>query len=622
MDSKYLSLIISALLAPGTMTTAHASEEVVVTGTYSSVKMEQLASTVSVIDRAELLRLSNHSLVDALRQVPGVWIEEQGGPGGLTAITLRGAESNHTLVMVDGVQMNDPTNSRGGAFDVGNININSIKRVEIIRGAQSAIYGSDALAGVINIITIESTSNQQQNLYVGLGEDGYSTANISASGTADRIGYAVKAQVKDAGEPITGSTGKSKELLSKLDWLSDEHKLNILYRYFNREKTSFPEQSGGPLLAQTRALDNTDFTGQNAALNWHWQIHETWASSLRSSWFNREESFASPGVAPYTAVPPNGADTEFSRTDLSWVNTFGDENSFWSNVGGEIQKETGNSEGYLDVGMLLPTSFDLSRRVDSVFVNINRYFGPDLLVQASLRRDDPEEFAANLSSQFGVRYQLTSDISWLASWGEGFKLPSFFALGHPLVGNPDLQPETSTTWDTGVEWTHEQSSARVTYFTTRFRDLIDFDSALFTNVNRARVDTQGAEAELDWRPVDQQWQFMAHASYTDVDAENPLMNRPQLKAGSLVGYSLNHDLHLNLQYLWVDERFASSYYTGASQLETLDSYSRFDGSVNWQVNRRLNVNLSVENLADAEYFNDIGFPNAGRTFHVSAHLSL
>src|SRR5690606_22683476 len=126
-----------------------APEELIVTGSYNPVSNEQLSSSVSVINQEQLLQLSSHNLVDALRHIPSLWVEEQGGPGGVTSINLRGSEANHTLVLLDGVQLNDPTNTRGGAFDLKGINIESIERIEIIRGAQSAIYGSDALAGVI-----------------------------------------------------------------------------------------------------------------------------------------------------------------------------------------------------------------------------------------------------------------------------------------------------------------------------------------------------------------------------------------------------------------------------------------------------------------------------------------
>src|SRR5690606_1714833 len=130
----------------------------------------------------QLLQLSSHNLVDALRQVPSLWVEEQGGPGGVTSINLRGSEANHTLVLLDGVQLNDPTNTRGGAFDLKGINIESIERIEIIRGAQSAIYGSDALAGVIHIIT-QTPGKKSVTINASLGEDDYASTGVAASGT-------------------------------------------------------------------------------------------------------------------------------------------------------------------------------------------------------------------------------------------------------------------------------------------------------------------------------------------------------------------------------------------------------------------------------------------------------
>ena len=146
-------------------------EELVVTGSYSPVASEQLSAQVTVVNQRQLQQLGGDNLIGALRQIPGLWIDEQGGPGGVTSINLRGAESNHTLVLLDGVPLNDPTNSRGGGFDLHAINMESIERIEIIRGAQSAIYGSDALAGVIHIITRASGKARTQ-VQVGLGEQG------------------------------------------------------------------------------------------------------------------------------------------------------------------------------------------------------------------------------------------------------------------------------------------------------------------------------------------------------------------------------------------------------------------------------------------------------------------
>jgi len=615
MKLKTLSLLVSSLIA----TQAFAADEIIITGTYSPVTTEQLASSITVINKEQLQALSSHSLVDALRQVPSIWVDEQGGAGGLTAIALRGAEANHTLVLLDGVQLNDPTNTRGGAFDVNNINIDSIKRIEIIRGAQSAIYGSDALAGVIHIITVEPTKTAQQNLSVSVGEDGYKTASISTTGSVDNLGYAFKIQSKDGGDAIEGSTAKNKEALAKLNWQADAHSIDFSYRYFDGERTNFPEQSGGPLFAVGRDLDISDFTDQNAALAWQWQVTSAWRSKVQASWFNREEDLTSPGIV--NALPATGSVTDFTRENVSWVNTIGDEKTLWANIGLETKHESGDSVGYVDYGFPMPTDFSLDRRINSSFININAYATPDFLIQASVRRDDANGMSAKDSGQGGVRYQINDNLSWFANAGKGFKLPSFLALGHALIGNKDLKPELSTTRDTGVEWSANNTTINVTYFRNTYTDLIDFDNDLFTNVNRNLVDTRGAETEIRWHSQDNQWQLGAHASYADIEAENPLMGRPQVKAGANAVYVLNSNWQLNANYVWVDDRLAASRYTGDGVVETLENYNRLDVGAKWAINTHINVYLRLENITDEEYFNDIGFPAVGRSGLVGANIS-
>ena len=617
---RFTSLFLAVITAP----TFAAPEELIVTGSYSPVTNEQLSSSVSVINKEQLLRLSNYSLIDALRQIPSLWVDQQGGPGGITSINLRGSEPNHTLVLLDGVQLNDPTNTRGGAFDLNGINIESIERIEVIRGAQSAVYGSDALSGVIHIITT-APGKKSTTLNASLGSDDYSSVGVSTSGSIANLGYAFSLQGKDAGEPVEGSTAKNTEFNSRLYWQQDAHTVNFSYRYFDGERTSFPEQSGGPKFAQLRGLDNTEYldkseyTDQNAALGWTMQVNEFWQSKTQASWYQRDDDVKSPGVLPFMASPPNGAIIDFTRTQFSWINTLGNQNKLWANIGVEHKREDGVSEGYIFSRDMMPMDFALTRDIRSAFVNINAYANDNWLWQASLRRDDPKNLSARDTGQIGTRYQINESVAVFANWGQGFKLPSFFALGHPFVGNADLKPETVTTADAGIEFSQNQFSSRISVFNHKYRNLIDYDSEISKNVNRSKVKTSGVETEASWQ-IQENIDLRLHATYTDIDmqsADSHLLGRPQVTYGSSIHYELNDAWNFTLNYLHVDERFGASLYTGESVEEILKAYNRVDASAHWQLNTQLRLGLTLENLADEHYYTDIGFPAAGRSAKVN-----
>lgn len=614
---RFTPLFLALIATPG----FSATEELIITGSYSAVSNEQLSSSVSVISQQQLLQLSNNSVIDALRQIPSLWVDEQGGPGGITSIALRGAEANHTLVLLDGVQLNDPTNTRGGAFDLNSINIESIERIEIIRGAQSAVYGSDALAGVIHIIT-KTPGAASTTLNASIGSDDYASTGLNTAGKMNNLGYAFSLQTKDAGEPVPGSTAKNTEFASRLNWQQGNHTVNFNYRYFDGERTSFPEQSGGPEFALSRDLDESDYKDQSAAVSWTTQANNLWQSKVSASWYQRDEDSTTPGILPYDPVPPNGAVIDFNRTTFSWINTLGNQQKLWANVGIETKKEDGTSDGYLFSPDVYPVKFALDRQIDSTFINLNGYATDALLIQASIRRDDAEGFSANNSSHIGVRFAFDENWTLFANLGEGFKLPSFFAIGHPLVGNDLLVPETVRTKDVGAEYQQSNYSARISYFTHDYRNLIDFDAVDFKNVNRPPVNTSGLETEVNWQ-IQQKLSWRLHGSYTDIDMPSSdihLLGRPQLAYGSSLHYSLNEQWQFNLNYLRVDDRFAVTRYSGADDEQILAAYNRFDASIQWQINTLTQLGLSLENLADENYYTDIGFPAPGTSAKMNLTL--
>ena len=232
-------------------------------------------------------------------------------------------------------------------------------------------------------------------------------------------------------------------------------------------------------------------------------------------------------------------------------------------VGIDFNRDNGASEGEVELfpGFTLPTDFELEREIVGVFGEVAWRTDAGFSVDASLRNDNPDQVKAQTTARIGAQYEFGAT-RFFASWGEGFKLPSFFALGNALVGNPDLRPETSSNWELGLSQSalDERLDFTITGFDNRFEDLIDFDFELFTNVNRDRVDTRGFELASTFRPV-AGLQLGAYLSHTDIDVKTSdvsLRQRPEWRGGVNVDWAPLEALRIRLDWLYVGETFDSS----------------------------------------------------------------
>ncbi|NOG59565.1 MAG: TonB-dependent receptor [Proteobacteria bacterium] len=622
IKSKTIIMLATVLMPVSSFAQWSQMEDLLVTGSYSPQQNADLTASVSVLDSQTIQALNKRTIADLLKNVPGLLVEEQGGPGGLTAISIRGGEANFTLVLLDGVPLNDPTNSRGGGFDFSNLDPASIERIEIVRGTQSAVYGSDALSGVINIITHRGQEGHQQQLRAEVGEDDIRNFSLAASGESGVLRYALNLSKRDEGEQIEGSTRETDNASLRLDWqASDKHQISASYRYLDGQRNSYPEQSGGPELALSNLLDDSDYEDQTFYLNWQANISDNWQSVVSAKYFEHEESFNSPGVTPFTVVPPNAADTHFQRYQLQWLNTLQISDAHQLSLGVDYRNEEGDSRGFLDLGFFkVPTNFELERSTHGLFVDFHSRPIQALLFQASLRYDDPDNFDSETSINLGVSYQINPLLTVSANWGEAYKLPSFFALGHSLVGNPNLKPETARAWDVGLKWSPRKDvDLAVSYFSNDYRDLIDFDPALFINVNRSRVESHGTELQLSWKPLQEVW-LQAQTTHIDLNVKNGtsvLLGRPEWKAGAMALWQINRDWSTTLDYQWMGEQFASSMHTGASMVQTLSDFHRVDWNVRKQFGKAVHLELALDNLLDENFRTAVGFPGPGRTARFS-----
>lgn len=604
---------------------AAAIEDVLVTGTFSP--QPELTSSVSVLDAREIAALNKTTVADLLKTLPGLLVEEQGGPGGLTAVSVRGGEANFTLVLVDGVEVNDPTNSRGGGFDFANLNPNRIDRIEVVRGAQSAVYGSDAVAGVINIITRRPEEGHQQTASAEWGEDDYRDYGASALGTVGGFSYTAELAHRDDGEPVQGSERKSDSANLRLGWRpGDAHAFNIGYRYLDGDRESYPEQSGGPEYAVTDDLDKIDYTQHILSGDWTFDVMPDWRSVLKASRFEAEEDFVSPGIAPYFEVPPNATDSDFTRDYFNWTNALTVSQSVTLNVGADFRREDGDSEGYLEFfGNRSPTDFDLDRDSRGYFGGITATPHEALLLQGSVRYDDPEDFDSETSWKAGAKYTPVSAVTVAANWGESYKLPSFYALGQALIGNPDLKPEQGESWDVGIAWQAiDRLRLAATWFDNDFKDLVDFDDTVFRTVNRSKVQTSGLELQADWLALDT-LSLRAQGTYTDLDLKSDedtrLTGRPQWTAGGVVQWRVTDGWSTSLDYQFTGKQWATSRHTGEEVAEKLDSFHRVDWVLQWQVASAWQLQLSVDNALDNDYETAVGFPAPDRQFRLGVEFT-
>lgn len=605
----------------------HMVEEVLVTGTRLGSVVAAMPGHVTVINREEIERRQRRSVLDLLRSVPGLHVTQYGGRGGISSVFVRGAEPNFTVVLVDGVKVNDPNNTRGGSFDFSTFNLAEVERIEIVRGAQSSVYGSDGLAAIINVITRRPGADPALALDAEVGPDGFHRAAFHASGPiAKTVGAALTVSTADDGDDIAGNSFETHNLsLNVRAQVSHISEFNVSARYGDTRSRAYPEDSGGPNLAVLSELDGRDQAQKSLAARYAHTFSDSLVLNLRATRAEHDETTRSPGIAPGVrqGVPPNRSTSGLERTVVGAHIVFDLSTVTAATFGVDREDEQGRLQGSLEVapGFELPTDFSLRRRNTGLFGEITVAPAAGWGLTASLRRDNPSEAGSQSSGRVGVQYQFEG-LRLFGAWSEGFKLPSFFALGHGLVGNPDLVPETSRNLELGLTGSRDKRGLRwsLTGFRSEYEDLIDFDFDLFTNVNRRHVDISGVEAAARVR-ASPRFEIGLHVTKLDinVDSGTTLRQRPDWRGGVNVYWAVTPALNVTADWLHVGSSFDSYVPTGSLNL---DGYQRLDVEVAWQRDHRLRVWVGIDNVLDDNYQETIGFPALGTRIRAGLRYQL
>ncbi|MEQ8264465.1 TonB-dependent receptor [Pseudohaliea sp.] len=591
-------------------------ETVLVTGTRLSGSPE-FATTV--LDRRQIELLSPASTTSLLRAIPHLYLFENGGPGGLSFASIRGGDPNFTLVLIDGVAVNDPTNSRGGGFDFNQIDPAAIDRVEVHRGGISAIYGGDALSGVIHFITRGSDG---VNLAAGVGNKGQRHASATASRRlTDSLSGLISLGLSEL-EVSHAQRYRNEQAMFKVRKDTGSASGDLLLSISEQTANAFPEDSGGSL-ATLQEIEYRDSRQIVASGRGRLDMGETLTATALVAHADHREDSDHPGIAPgaLEGVPASEITSRFQQTTVD-VNLAGYLGKHLSAVAGATaRKSTGRNDGVVDFGAPVPVDYRLEQNVFSGYAELGWAQG-GFNGNAGLRIDDPEGFERETSLRLSASYSVTSNLTLNASLSEGYKLPSFFALAHPLVGNPDLEPERSDSWEWGIAYrTRDNLEIKATYFQVDYQNLVDFDPEAFTQINRGSVTMEGTELSAGWT-ISEAVRLDASATHLDakaLESEGALRRRPKWLTNIQLSARLSPALDGFIALRHRDDFIDSSVLTGE---KTLGGFSSLDAGANWSLGSRLELALTFENLLDNPREDAIGLRGPERTWRVTGRLRL
>ncbi|MGA9581783.1 MAG: TonB-dependent receptor [Allosphingosinicella sp.] len=575
------------------------------------------AGALSVVEAAEIERMQPSSLLEVLDEVAGVRAFSTGGAGGRSFLSIRGGEPNFTLVLLDGIKLNDPTNSRGGGFDFFMIDPSLVERIEVARDSVSAVHGSDALSGAVNIrlrtpaagnsgLTARAQAGSEGDIGLGAGfEAGWRDGGLLAAAS----GY-------DSGGLTAGSSLERRQGLAQLRHRTGGYEAKLLGLYGHSGRSAFPEDSGGPRLAVNRERERGNAELMAAGLSVRRGDDSAIRPNLSLSWSRQDDRGVTPAIAPgvLQGTPALAADSRFSRFEAIADVGLG-RGPLIAVAGAAWLRESGRSDGTIDFGFPLPVRFDLVRTTRSAFAEASLRPGGRFGLNLAGRYDDVANGGHSWTGRAAASWQpVRGGPILFARAGEGYKLPSFYALAHPLIGNPALRPERSRNLEAGIELSGRSGAfVRLALFGNRFRDLIDFDPATFTTVNRDRVRARGVELEGRWRPVGR-LSVAGALSWLDLDSPTPLRGRPRWQGSVRAAWQASDSVELNASARFNSDYFDSAIPTGLVQA---DGHGEADLGARWRVSERFSLTAAVRNLTGERYEDAVGFPSPGRVARVS-----
>jgi vitamin B12 transporter len=622
----YSCVVIAACAAP---VIAHADdftgESIVVSATRLPTPVDEVASSVTLITAADIEAQQQRTLPEVLEDVPGLNIVQTGGVGGQTSIFMRGTNSNQTKVLLDGIDISDPSTPNDAA-DVGKLMTNDIARVEVLRGPQSGLYGSDAIGGVINIITksgegpatftasLEGGSfdsfNEQAGLSGSQGDFHYvaSLDHIHSGATpVTPLDFLNPGETRndDYYDGIMASTKLGYDVVSNFD-------LGLVGHY----DTSLEHITGDASNPVTFASFPSPIQSRIDTLQ-----YDTRATAHLVLWEGRFDQTL--GLA-YSSNATSDADPNFgyslasgSRVKLDWQGNVGLVEGQTLVLGAETTRDA----------IHMPLSAGIT--TNAGFIELQSALGA-FNNSLNIRYDANGRFGDKVTYRVAPTYLIAETGTRLkASLGTGFKAPSLEDLFQSLpsfgfFANPNLKPETSLGYDVGVEqsfWA-DALKAGVTWFQNDIKNLITDNAAFTTDINIGKARTQGVESFIAWRALDT-LSFRADYTYTNAEddvAHTELLRRPANKVSLNADWRPIDNLSLVATMLYTGPQADIGRESGLDL--ALPGYTLVNFAASYRLDNNFTLFGRVDNSLDQHYQSPDGFLRPGIGAYAGIKVSL
>ncbi len=629
-------LVLYVALAFGTVLAAPKTEEpIIVTATRLPTPLERTSSTVAVITAGEIERKQYRTVVEALNALPSLSVVRNGGPGKLTSVFSRGTNANHTLVLIDGIEMNDPS-STDGRIDFSHILIQDVERIEVLHGPQGTLYGSDTIGAVVNIITKRSEGARALS---GTVEGGSFDMDYEAGrleGGAGKLRYSMNVQ-RLTTDGVSALSERFRQPDGTLD--EDGHRNLTLSM---RLDLALP---GGATLdlsarhARTEndldlnvfpVRDDSDSAGEDnrtyGAVSLEFDLLDGRTSHRLGLTHTRVDRETRDDPDPVNALDFVRESHLGTKTKLELQNDIYLNASHTLVVGLETEREKAESShrstsAFGSFSQLL----DADARTTALYVQERFDLGPRLFGAAGVRLDDHDRFGRETTYRAAGTYVLPGEQTRVRGvYATGFKAPSLYQLFGTSVsafgafqGNPDLHPETSRGWELGLEHTlADRIRLGATYYENDVDDLIVFTPDFSSNENRDEVETWGAEAFLnaELSPDLSLGLSYTYARARDAEDDQDLLRRPRRKASLELRHRPHRTVTLALESIYVGPRLDTDPVSFARTENP--EYRTFRLAGQWRFHPNWELTGRIENLFDEDYEEPLGFGQPGRGVFV------